>query len=280
MAIGEFGGAPAVPGDERRIAVAAPLYWFYEMSHAALNPARAWADATRLFFKNPVNPLSLTTFGKIDRRGRRIVRALDAPLRPAGMAHHLDAGRRRARAGAASRRSGSGRSAGSCISSACSSIAAPAAAEAADRRADVGPLRDAAARHGRGVPAQPRRLHHRLGRRAHGAAGGRPLRSRRLHRLRDLDPARARRRHPCHRGVPAVGAGAGRGRADGSRRRSLRAALHDADGRPDRHARQSDRASTSSPKSAASTGSAATSSPRCRFPIRASCATSIRASCS
>ena len=42
---------------------------------------------------------------------------------------------------------------------------------------------------------------------AHGAAGGRPLRSRRLHRLRDLDPARARRRHPCRRGVPAVGAG-------------------------------------------------------------------------
>ena len=44
-------------------------------------------------------------------------------------------------------------------------------AEAADRRADVGPLRDAAARHGRGVPADPSRLHHRLDRRAHGAAG-------------------------------------------------------------------------------------------------------------
>ena len=59
---------------------------------------------------------------QIGRRGGRIVRALDAPLRPAGMAHHLDAGRRRARAGAASRRCGSGRSASSCISSACSSI--------------------------------------------------------------------------------------------------------------------------------------------------------------
>ena len=41
-----------------------PLYWFYEMSHAALNPSRAWADATRLFFKNPANPLYYTTFGK------------------------------------------------------------------------------------------------------------------------------------------------------------------------------------------------------------------------
>ena len=64
MAIGEFGGAPAVPGDSSALLSAAPLYWFYEMSHAALNPSRAWADATRLFFKNPVNPLSFTTFGK------------------------------------------------------------------------------------------------------------------------------------------------------------------------------------------------------------------------
>jgi poly(3-hydroxybutyrate) depolymerase len=34
------------------------------MSHAALNPSRALADATRLFFKNPANPLSYTAFGK------------------------------------------------------------------------------------------------------------------------------------------------------------------------------------------------------------------------
>src|SRR3974390_2821489 len=64
MAIGEFGGAPTVAGDGGALLSAAPLYWFYEMSHAALNPARAWADATRLFFKNPINPLSYTTFGK------------------------------------------------------------------------------------------------------------------------------------------------------------------------------------------------------------------------
>src|SRR6516165_10859526 len=64
MAIGEFGGAPAVPGGEGGILLSTPLYWFYEMSHAALNPSRAMADATRLFFKNPVNPLSFTTYGK------------------------------------------------------------------------------------------------------------------------------------------------------------------------------------------------------------------------
>jgi len=63
MAIGEFGGAPAAPEDSG-VLVSTPLYWFYEMSHVALNPSRAWADVTRLFFKNPANPLSYTTFGK------------------------------------------------------------------------------------------------------------------------------------------------------------------------------------------------------------------------
>ncbi len=63
MAIGEFGGAPTTPGQNGTL-LSTPLYWFYEMSHVALNPSRAWADATRLFFKNPVNPLSFTTYGK------------------------------------------------------------------------------------------------------------------------------------------------------------------------------------------------------------------------
>src|SRR6478736_4632518 len=63
MAIGEFGGAPVAPGGGG-VLLSTPLYWLYEMSHAALNPARAWADATRLLFKNPVNPLSFTTYGK------------------------------------------------------------------------------------------------------------------------------------------------------------------------------------------------------------------------
>ena len=63
MAIGEFGGAPKLPGAGGLLS-AAPMYWLYEMNHAALNPSRAVADATRLFFKNPLNPLSMTTFGK------------------------------------------------------------------------------------------------------------------------------------------------------------------------------------------------------------------------
>ena len=62
MPIGEFGGAPTPPGGG--FMLSSPMYWFYEATHAALNPARAYAAATRLYFKSPVNPLSFTTFGK------------------------------------------------------------------------------------------------------------------------------------------------------------------------------------------------------------------------
>ena len=63
MPIGEFGGAPALPAQASPI-LSAPMYWFYEMSHAALNPSRAFADAAKIYFKSPINPLSYTTFGK------------------------------------------------------------------------------------------------------------------------------------------------------------------------------------------------------------------------
>jgi poly(3-hydroxybutyrate) depolymerase len=63
MAIGEFDGAATLPGDSGAL-LATPMYWFYEMGHAALNPSRAFADATKLFFKNPANPLAHTAYGK------------------------------------------------------------------------------------------------------------------------------------------------------------------------------------------------------------------------
>src|SRR5882757_4460996 len=63
MAIGEFGGAPAAVIGHGPM-LAAPFYWFYEMSQASLNPSRALADATRLFFRNPANPMAHTQFGK------------------------------------------------------------------------------------------------------------------------------------------------------------------------------------------------------------------------
>ena len=63
MPIGEFGGAPHVPGSGGA-PVTTPLYWLYEWGQAALSPSRALADVTRLYFKNPLNPLAHTTFGK------------------------------------------------------------------------------------------------------------------------------------------------------------------------------------------------------------------------
>ena len=105
MAIGEFGGAPAAAGDTGPM-YAAPAYWLYEMGHASLNPSRAFADAARLFFKNPANPLSHTPFGKTMAAASRIVRALDAALRQAGLEYQFDRGRRRARPGAHLRRLG------------------------------------------------------------------------------------------------------------------------------------------------------------------------------
>src|SRR3954467_12032537 len=63
MPIGDFAGAPAAVGGDGPM-YATPAYWLYEMGQAALNPARAWADASRLFFKNPSNPITHTPFGK------------------------------------------------------------------------------------------------------------------------------------------------------------------------------------------------------------------------
>ena len=279
MAIGEFDGAATLPGESGTL-LATPMYWFYEMGHAALNPSRAFADATKLFFKNPANPLAHTAYGKSMAATDGIVRALHPPLSQAGMGHRFHHRRRRARAGAHQHGLAAPVLPAAAFRARLRARAAPAAAEAADRRADVGPLRDAAARHGRNHAAQPRRLHHRVDRRAHGAARRRPLRSRRLHRLRHLHAARAWRRRARDRGVPAVGAGAGGRRADGGRQGPLRAAFDGADGRPDRHPHQPERRQQARGRTAASIGSAATSSPRCRSRIPASCATSIRASCS
>ncbi len=63
MPIGEFGSAPTLPTQGGPV-VSNGMYWLYEMSHAALNPARAFADVTRLYMKNPLNPWSHTTVGK------------------------------------------------------------------------------------------------------------------------------------------------------------------------------------------------------------------------
>ena len=68
----------------------------------------------------------------------------------------------------------------------------------------------------------------------------RPLRLRRICRPPDPLPGDDRAGRACGRGVPALRRRAGGGGGDGAGRQSGRAALDDADGRPDRHPRQSD----------------------------------------
>ncbi len=152
MPIGEFGGAPPLVA-EGSPALTTPMYWMYEMGHASLNPARAVTDATKILFQNPLNPWSHTEFGKsiaaacelFERTTRRYGKpewGLDTTevngVRTAGRGS-LDLGKAvlpfavfRSQADAA---------------------AAQPAAAGADRGADVRPLRDAAARHGRSLPA-------------------------------------------------------------------------------------------------------------------------------
>ncbi|RVA09738.1 polyhydroxyalkanoate depolymerase, partial [Mesorhizobium sp. M7A.F.Ca.US.002.01.1.1] len=40
------------------------FYQLYEMNHAALQPARLYADAVRMFYSNPLNPFSHTQWGR------------------------------------------------------------------------------------------------------------------------------------------------------------------------------------------------------------------------
>ncbi|WP_309486177.1 polyhydroxyalkanoate depolymerase [Ancylobacter mangrovi] len=72
MAIGVFGELPdaeqAAESPEATVETASafskPLYWMFEMGHAALDPLRVIADANRLYYRNPANPLAHTSLGK------------------------------------------------------------------------------------------------------------------------------------------------------------------------------------------------------------------------
>ena len=48
------------------------FYQFYELSHAAMSPWRAAADAVRLAYTNPLNPVSLTPMGRAMAAGMEV----------------------------------------------------------------------------------------------------------------------------------------------------------------------------------------------------------------
>ena len=153
-------------------------------------------------------------------------------------------------------------------------------AEAAGRRAAVGPFRDPAARHGRNRAARPRRLSDRLGQCPQCAAASTAGSVSTICRSGDRFHPSARARSPCHGGVPALGAGAGGGVAAGGGGRSLPAGLDGADGRTDRHPRQPDRGQPLRHVAFARLVRAHGRSPRCRRAIPARSAGSIPAFCS
>ena len=218
------------------------LYDAYEVQRSLLAGASKLAGLGAGWLNNPANPVGLQLDGAA---GRGEPRGLRPRLRAARQARIRDPQRQgRPQAGARSTRRSccASRSASSSISRAKAIDSGP---RAADRRADVGPLCDAAARNGRAAAAELRRLHHRLARREAGAAVGGQLRPRRLCRLSDRVP-RAYRRDDRRaaapaRGVPAGGAGLRRDRADERRQESVAAEDPDHDGRADRHAQGADR---------------------------------------
>ncbi len=245
MAIGVFGNALHAgelpdPSIEAASALSRPLYWMFEMGQAALNPYRALADAGRLYYRNPVNPLAHTQLGKSAAAWCELFERATRRYGKPDWGIDSVTVRRDAGSGAGERGVGAPVLPAAAFRAGVRARAAPAAAQTADRGADVRPLCDAAARHGAHHAGEPRRLCHRLGRRQDGAARGRAVRSRRLYRLRHQHAASPRRRRACDGGVPAGGAGARRRGAHGGGGRSACPGLDGADGRADRHPREPD----------------------------------------
>ena len=216
-------------------------YQFYEMAHAALAPARAVSDAAHFVFSNPLKPALQHAIRQERLRERRDVRAPDAPLRQAGFWLERNPSRRRP----LSRRPGH-RLDETLLQS---HPLRPArlsqrgqSAEASDRRADVRAITRPcfAARSRRFCPITTSTL----------PTG--PMREWFPWRW---DPSTSTtisttcarfagspwpgRAHD--RGLPAFGAAARRGGADGGRPRHRRPRQHDAHGRPGRHPPQPDR---------------------------------------
>ena len=217
------------------------LYAAYELQRQLATPVRLWANALEQVYYQPLQPAFRHLVRQVGGGERRDHGAAHPELRQARLRPEDHRDRQRDRRG--QRRD-------PAAQAVLPAAALPprhhtARSQGAGGGADERPLRHPAARHGRGAAARPRRAHHRLGRRPRGAALAGQLRSRRLRRLRHGVLPLSRARRPCHRRLPAVGAGDGGGRADGRRQGSAPAAIDHPDGRPDRHARQPDHAQRS-----------------------------------
>ena len=201
------------------------FYQLYELNHAALAPWRAVADATRLTFQNPLNPLFDTPFGRsVAAAAELFERTTRRYGKPEFGLSSTEVGRR---AGGRLRRGASGRSrsARCCTSGAtCRRTASPD-----PKLLIVAPLSGHYATLLRGtvdamLPGHEVYITDWADARMVPVVG-RPFRPRRLHRLPDRVPASPRAERACDGGMPAVCAGARDRRAavGGPRSRSRRA---------------------------------------------------------
>ena len=102
------------------------FYQLYELNHAALAPWRAVADATRLTFQNPLNPLSDTPFGRSVAAAAELFERTTRRYGKPEFGHQLDRGRTASEWRVAEEvASGRSRSARCCISSATCRRTAP-----------------------------------------------------------------------------------------------------------------------------------------------------------
>ena len=254
----------------------AMLYQIYDWQRAALEPWRAFAQAANELYGHPDSPLSYLP------GSRNVAAAFDLMTRLTQRyerpAFGIDFGEvRRARLRGEAR---------------CSTLEKPfcrllhfakVGAPTMPRVIVFAPLSGHFAtllsRHGEDDARRPRRVDHRLDRREGDPDRRGPVPLRRLRRLRARVPRVHGPRLPRDLGVPADGAGAGRGVAHGRRRRGHAAHAHD-DGRADRHAPQSHGGEHVRHDAPALVVRGEGDPARADALSRASCAACIRASCS
>ena len=230
----------------------AMLYQLFETQRALLSPFSEFAAASAKLYSHPLSPFTHTPMAQRLSAGLDLMHRLAKDYREARVRHQVGRSRRCGRGRAGARGAGK-------------ALLPPAALQALHGRPRsvlakmkdqptvlvVAPLSGHHSTLLRETVKQllkdPQGLHHRLDRRAHGAAGRRRLPSGRLHRLRaGVHPPRRRRGQPRHLGLPAHRARAGCHLADGQRRRG-HAAQHDHDGRPHRRPQRARRPSTTWP---------------------------------
>ena len=141
------------------------LYDAYEVQRSLLAGASKLAGLGAGWLNNPSNPWGYSSMGPLVAASLEVFAHASAPRGKPEFGLDADQGRAQGRRGRRGHRPAQAVRAAQAFPQGRRRVRAAAA----DRRADVGPLCDAAARNGRAAAAAARRLHHRLARREAGA---------------------------------------------------------------------------------------------------------------